>query len=778
MIAVLTLGIAGCTTVFSVLYQVLLKPLPYPDSDRLLVIHNRFPKSQVATTGVSGFDYAEISRHREVFTNAGVFYWNDLTLTGIGAAKHLDVVNVSASVFDVLGVKPEIGRTFNKQEDQRGAPGTAVLSDQLWRSSFNADPNAVGRIVYLDERPYTVVGVMPQTFQFPSRETQMWIPVALSSSEFTLQGGRLEKWLHMVVRLAPGLSLERADAVLQTVSTELGASYPRFYPAKAGWQFTFRPLAGEQTEKMRRWLYLAFGAVVSVLVIACINVSGLLLIRGAARSGEIAVRRALGASGSRIIRQMLSEAGIMAGVSCLLGVLFSVWAIHFVNLYGPIAQPTSFRPQIALFSLGLTIVSALMAGLLPAVLASRPSVEQMLKSGATRTSTRESGFRNVIVTAQIAFAVSLVFTATELNRSFLNLTRVPAGFLQQRVWTGALTLPSRTYKADQSWNTQFFEPLLKALNSLPGVERASASNALPFNPSGVWTEQFRRPDRPRIEPRPEAQIDIAFPGYFETLRIPILRGRTFTEKDRAGSTPAAVIDAELATRYFPGENPIGKLIASGGAVTPAKIIGVVGSVHNSDLGGPREPEVYYSGLQERVEAIYLVMRMKGDLDPTGAVRQAIAKINPDVALFDVQFLNERVASSLKLRRFFDVLLNGLAVAGLMLALIGFYASLAHSVELRRREIGIRAALGAMQSQLIWMVLVRAGGVVLGGLSFGAFAAVIAGQAIRTQLFGVKLTDSGTWTGVLSCILAASLLSAFFPALCAARVEPWVALRSE
>lgn len=577
-VVVLALGIGSSTAVFNVFYQVLLKTLPYSDAERLFFVHNSFPRNQVSTAGVSGFDYAAIRRQTELFADAGIFYWNDLTLTGRGNARHLNVINASASLFRALGIKPELGRTFSTREDQYGAPGTAVLSDRLWRSNFDADPKVLGRPIYLNGVPYTVVGVMPQRFEFPSRESEIWIPVALRPGNFTLEGGRLEKWLHMVAKLSPGVSLEKAKSGLQAISARLGADYPALYQSKDGWQFTLRQIADEQTENVRRWLYLAFGAVLSVLLIACINVSGLLLIRGHARRSEIAVRRAIGAPKSRIVLQILTETGVLVVLSCVPGVLLSAWIVHLVNVFGPLGQPIGVHIESLFFALGAIFVSTIVAGLIPALLAVRLPPERAWKSSATRTTTRDSGARYAIVAAQIAFAVSLVFTATQLNRSFLNLTRVPAGFERQHIWTGALTLPSHRYIANQSWNTSFFEPLLKRLRALPGVEAASGANAIPFNPSGTWTEEFRLPDGPKLDPRPQAQIDLAFPGYFETIGIPLLKGRTFTDRDRSGTPPVALVDEALARRYFPDEEPLGKLIASGGAATPATIIGIVGSV--------------------------------------------------------------------------------------------------------------------------------------------------------------------------------------------------------
>lgn len=778
VVLLLALGIGGSTAAFSVFYQVLLKPLPYPNPQRLFFVHNSFPKSQMPATGVSGFDYAEVSRHKDVFAAAGVFYWNDLTLTGVGVARHINVVNASSSVFNVLGVAPELGRTFTNAEDQRGAPGATVLSDSMWRNDFNADPHVLGRTIYLNDNPYTIIGVMPRSFQFPSRETQLWVPVALRPGDFTIQLGRIEKWLHMVARLAPGVSLDKAHTALRTISNQLAASYPSFYPIQNGWHFTVRQLADEQTQAVRRWLYLAFGAVFSVLLTACINVSGLLLIRASARNSEIAVRRAIGASKGRIVAQILTETSLLTFISCALGLVLAVWAVHLVNIYGPIKQPTTIHVETLLFAVALSFLCTVMAGLTPALLSAHLPVEQTLKSGGTRTATRGSGLRSVIVAAQLAFAVGLLFTAAQLSRSFLNLTHVPAGFNQDRVWTGAIELQGNHYRANQSWDTRFYEPLLRELKSVPGVQSASGSNAVPFNPNGVWLERVRLNARPDLNPSAEAQIGLAFPGYFDALGIPLQKGRTFTARDRAGSPPVAVIDEELARRYFPNLNPIGQRIGSGGEGTPATIVGVVGSVHNSDLGGPPVPEVYYPELQERTEDMYLVLRMNSDVDPTTAVRKAIAKLDPDIALYDVAWMSDRVAASLNLRRFVVLLLNGLALIGVLLATVGLYASIAHLVEMRQREIGIRIALGARQIQVTSMILTRATFIACSGVCGGVLAGLFVGQAERTQFFGVTLTDPETWIAVLGGILIASVLAAALPAWRASRVDPAVALRNE
>ncbi|MCU1259768.1 MAG: Permease, partial [Bryobacterales bacterium] len=367
-VLVLALGIGSSTAAFSVLYEALLRPLPYPDAQRLFRIHNALPKNQVAVAGVSAFDYAEIRERRDVFESAGIFYWNDLTLTGEGLARHIDAVNASATLFSVLGVKPLLGRTYSAEEDRYGAPRTVVLSEQLWRDAFGADPQIAGRSIHLSGMLYTVTGVMPRGFDFPSHATQLWIPVAFRPGAFTVQGGRTEKWLHMLARLAPRVSEQRAEAALGTIGDGLAASFPRLYPKNEGWHFVAKRLAEENTESIRRWLYLAFGAVFSVLLIACVNVSGLLLIRAVARNREVAVRMALGATRFRIVRQILTETAVLVSLACVLGLFCAVWGVHLINLYGPLPRPTPVQGWTLLFGFALALMSTVGAGLLPALL--------------------------------------------------------------------------------------------------------------------------------------------------------------------------------------------------------------------------------------------------------------------------------------------------------------------------------------------------------------------------------------------------------------------------
>ncbi len=779
-VTVLAIGIGSATAVFAVLYDALLKPLPYHDASALVFVHNEFPGSQLATTVTSGPDYTDLSTHHEIFSETAAYYFNDFTMTGAGAAQHVDAINASATLFPMLGVPPEIGRTFRPEEDRAGAGKVVVLSNAFWRSTFGADAKVIGRSIELDGAPYRVIGVMPVDFNFPYPASQMWVPLALRPADLA-PGERGDKWLQMIARVAPGLTPERANAALAGISHAYAAAYPDDYPEKTGWRFSCAPIVEWQTKAIRGWLLLLFGVVLCVLLIACINVSGLLLVRASARRGEWAVRAALGAGPARLVRQILAETSLLAVIGCAAGVLLALVLVKLSNQFGPIHR-TTIEPWTLSFAVGLCLVATFIAGVLPAASFSRMPLEQVLRSSGPRASASGSNWRRVLVTGQLAIAVALLFTATALGRSFVKLLNVAPGFSPEHVWTGSIQLPERGSTPPQFFG-RFFENLAARISALPGVESASGSNDLPFASSG-FTADLYFPGRPETAIHPAAFYYIALPGYIETMKIPVLEGRTFTAADGPNSLPVAVIDRTFAQKYFPHEDPIGKLVANNGhgftgsRDHPATIIGVVGSIANRDLARPLLPAIYVPMSQMPRSAMFLVARTKGDTDVTSGVRDTLRSIDSTVALFDVETMSSRIFDSVRLRRFVAWLLNGFALVGLLLAALGLYGALAHLVELRRREIAIRMALGASAGSVRSLVARASLSLAVMGFVPGVVLAAIAVRAARSFLFGISELDAWSAAATLLGVMALALAASWIPVMRAARTNALAALREE
>ena len=768
-VAVLAIGIGSATAVFAILYDAILKPLPYRDAGQLVYVHNEFPQSQLAETEASGPDYADLSTHRELFSETAAYYFNDFTMTGAGAAQHVDAVNASASLFPLLGIAPQLGRPFSPEEDRYGAGGVVILSDALWRSAFGADRNVVGRSIFLDGTSYRIIGVMPADFNFPYPATQMWIPLALQPSRFApdTRGG---KWLQMLARIAPGLTIARAGAILAMLSRDFAALYPTDYPAKAGWHFSIQPLVEQRTSGLRDWLLLAFGAVFCVLLIACINVSVLLLVRASVHRGEWAVRAALGASPGRLVRQILAEAGLLALIGCGAGIFLLLVLVKLSNQFGPIHR-TTIEPWTFLFCAGLCILATLLAGVLPAATFSRLPLEQELRASSPRTSGRESHWCRILVAGQIGIAIALLFTATTLSRSFVKLLDVSPGFSPEHVWTGSVQLPRPRYHSGSPPVRAFFQELVRRISALPGVESASAVNSLPFS-SGGATVEFDFPEQPKTPVRPSARVNVVLPGYFETMKIPLIEGRTFTEQDIGKSPSVDIVTKAFVKKYFPGKDPIGQLVSYDGT---NRIVGVVGDVLNRNLGERHQPEIYLTG---SYSGMFLVARTFNDAAITAGVRSALESMDKSVALFDVETMSERVQDSLRMRRFVAWLLNGFAFTGLFLAALGLYGTLAYLVELRRREIAIRMALGASANRVRSLIARHSLFIALGGIGPGAVLSFLAIRVTRSFLFDISPFDGWTVAATFLGFFALAFVASWIPVMRATRVDALLALRDE
>jgi predicted permease len=776
-VALLAIGIGATTAVFAVLYNVLLKPLPYRDASSIVFVHNDFA-SLLGHAGNSAPDYVALTAHREMFSETAAYFFNDFTMSsvsGSGYAEHVDAVNASASLFSMLGIAPELGRTILTEDDRYGAANVVVLSDTLWRNEFRADPSVVGRTIQLDSEPYEVIGVMPADFNFPYPATQMWVPLALGPNAFA-PGERGNKWLRMLARIPPGATLPQVNSLLASVGHQLAAEDPDSYPEKTGWHFSLEPMLAEQTKDVRQWLLLAFGAVACVLLIACTNVSGLLLVRATVRNREWAVRSALGASSARLVRQILTETALLVVIGCGAGVGLAIALVRLINTYGPV-HPTQIEPWSLAFAFGLCIVSTLAAGLLPAILSSRVSIEQALRAGSGRTTTGQSRWRGALVAGQIAIAIALLFTATSLGRSFTKLLEVSPGFSAERVWSASVGLPQKSYSTSAS-RAAFFRSLIDRIAGLPGVESASAAVALPFSYGGYTADMYIL-NHPEPKVRPAARVDIVLPHYFETLRIPLLKGRTFTAQDATDSQPVVVIGEEFARQYFPGEDPIGKLVANNCCHDKtAAIIGVVGDVATRELGSPPRPQVYWPELQLPNSAMLLVVREAGQTDVTSSVREILHQRDASVALFDVETMPARIADSVNLRRFVAWLLNTFAFVGLALAALGLYGTLAYFVQLRRREIAIRMAFGATARDVATLIARHSLLLALSGLVPGLALAAAAGFATRSFLVGIHSLDPWTVAFTAAGLLIIGVIASFSPIVQAARISTLATLREE
>lgn len=438
-VVVLGIGIGSSTAVFTVLYDAILKPLPYRSPEQLVAVSNEFPQSPSARTGTSGPDFIDLSARRDLFSETAAYFFNDFTMTGTAYAQHVDAVNVSASIFPLLGISARLGRTYTREEELARAR-VAVLSDGLWRATFGGDPHVIGRQIALDHTTYEIVGVMPAVFEFPYPATQMWVPLSLSAARLAPRE-RGRRWLQMVARLPPSLTPARANATLIEVSHAFATQFPDVYPERAGWHFSCRPIAAQQTDRLRSWVSLAFGAVLCVLLIACINASGLLLVQATARQREWAVRASLGAAPARLFRQMLTETALLALAGCIVAIAFAIVAVRLIDAFGPIRA--TIGPWTYVFASAVAVASTVLAGISPGAALVRLPLDPSLKAGDRRISTGRSGLRNVLVAGQIALAIALLFMAVALTRSFIKLLDVPLGFSTERMWTAEIQLPDR-----------------------------------------------------------------------------------------------------------------------------------------------------------------------------------------------------------------------------------------------------------------------------------------------------------------------------------------------
>jgi putative ABC transport system permease protein len=785
LVALLTLalGIGANTAIFSVVNAVILQPLPYKDPQQIVSIHHL---SEGRRTSMSGPNFIDVAKAATTLQDAAAYTRTRTILTGQGEPVRLAGASVSASLFDLLGVQPVLGRTFRADENEPGKTHVALLAHDLWQQRFGGDQAVVGRHITLDGVSYEVVGVMPATFSFPAGRA-MWTPLEYTD-DFTIKQ-RGAWYLTAVGRVRPDATPEQARAEIETIGAQLARQYPDM---NEGVGISAIPLQDAMVGDLRTAFWILLGAVGFVLLIACVNVANLLLARAASRESEIAVRTALGANRGRLVRQLMTESLLLGLGGGALGLLMAVWGVEALLALEPQGIPrldeVGVDPLVIAFTAGLSVITGLLFGIVPALQSTRGAIASSLKEAGRGALTSRGGarMRTTLVVVEVALAVTLLTGAGLLIRSFSRLASVDPGFEVKPALTFELSLPDTRYEKVET-QVAFFDQLLPRLAALPGVRTAAGVMSLPLSGSS-FVLTFEVAGRPPIPPaqRPAMQVRIATPGYFDTIGIPLVRGRLFTADDRLNTPQVALITQAAARQYFPGEDPVGKKITLGWGRDGSKqraggeVVGIIGDVKDAALDEPDPPQIYLPYAQWPVQSMSLVLEAAVPPETIAeAARHEVYALDSSLPVGNVRTLDQLVARSISQPRFYMTLLTVFAVVALALAAIGIFGVLSYAVAQRTREIGIRMALGAHQGTVVRLVVREAMIMAIAGVVCGLLAALALARAIVSRLlFETSPHDPTTFVAVAAVLGAVALLAAYLPARRATRVDPIVALRAE
>ena len=786
-LVVLTVGIGANVAIFSVVNTVLLRPLPYHDPGRLVMLWESLPGIGYGQLGTSSGEYLDYRGRNRVFSGIAGYKNDTANLTGSGQPEHIHITEATANLFSVLGVQPRIGRTYTAEEDRPGAGKVAVLSYGLWKRRFGADRNILGRVVDLDGQPYTVLGVMPASFQFPfstlpySEQAELWVPVAFTPDEIA---DRVREFGTFTVgRLKPGVSLQQAQEDVTRVAAEFQKQYPQVYSGNIYVKPAVSSLAADIVGKVRPMLLVLLGAVGFVLLIACANLANLLLARATGRAREMAVRAALGASHTRLLRQFLTESLLLAGAGGTLGLFAAFWLVRVLVAFGPEQVPrlldVTIDPAVLAFAVVISVLTGILFGIAPAWRASGGELQPALKEASARagTSREKLRLRNGLVVLETACSLLLLVGAGLLVNSFIRVLRVPPGFNPNGVLIARTQFDDTRYPKAELCGVAEKE-IIARLRRLPGVESAGFVTNLPLaDPRGIG---FRIEGGPANEFH-NADNALVSEDYFQAMGIPLLRGRGFREQDTASTPLVAVINQTLARTYFSGTDPIGKRLLWGDRA-PFTIVGIAGDVKFSALDADVAPMIYMSNFQVSSgvsrHAVFVVRTSGDPASLASAASGTIWSVDKDLPVFGVTTMNEVLAASVAQRRFSMSLLGGFAVLALLMAAIGLYGVLSYSVSQRMHEMGLRMALGASARDLMRLVVGQGMRVVLAGIGAGLLASLGATRLLSGMLFGVSPLDPFTFVTVAGVLAASALLASIVPARRATRVDPIVALRYE
>jgi putative ABC transport system permease protein len=785
-VAVVTLGLAigANTAIFSVVNAVLLRPLPYPHSEQLVRVFGSQP--QLALAPSSPANFLEWKDENQVFERIGTYVGQGFNLLGGDKPERVIGARVSADLLQLMGVQAALGRLFTNDEDQEGRGQVVILSHDFWRSRFGGDANTVRQTITLNDQSYTVIGVMPAGFAFPSTRTQAWVPIAFNAAE---RKTRDTNFIDVVARLKPGVSIEQARANMNAVARSQAERYPK---TNTGVGVKVVSLREHIVGDVRPMLVVLLGAVAFVLLIACANVANLLLARAATRQREMAIRGALGASRSRVVRLLLTESVLLAVVGGAVGLLLAIWSLDLLVSLKPANLPRlaeiGVNRTVFLFTLTVSVVTGLLFGVAPALQVSKMDLNEGLKESSRggTDSPRRHRVRALLVVSEVALSLVLLVGAGLMIRSFSRLLAVDPGFKADHVLTAFVSLPVSKYPKREE-QTAFFDRLLERLRNAPGVSAAGLVTDIPLY--GGSSTGFDVEGHPEAAPgtRPMTEYRLINSDYFAAMGMKLVKGRAFSRYDNEAAPSVVIINETMAARYFAGEDPIGRrLYLSGDPKDLREIVGVVGDVRNYGVDAEVKPEVYVPFLQSApnylsgvVSAMTIVVRSA--IEPTAlaaALREQVQALDKDQPVSEIRTMEWYLADSMAQRRFNMFLLGAFAGLALVLAAVGIYGVIAYTVTQRTHEMGIRIALGAKGGDILRLVFGNAMTTTLIGIALGLGAAFPLTRLLRSLLYQVSPTDPVVFAAIPLLLLSVAVIATYLPARRATRVDPIQALRTE
>jgi len=793
-VATLALGIGANTAIFSVVNAVLLRPLAYRDPAQLVALRGVVEVRGLNDVRNSAPEYQDFRSEIPALTDVAAAWPISINLTALGDPERIQAAVVSSNYFQVLGTAPALGRNFTADDDQGRIGYVVIISWDLFQQRFGGDRSVIGKTVRLDDDPMTIIGVMPPGFRHPlengASPMEVWCPVELGNTDPQFIGDRRARVFEVIGRLKPGATVTEAQAQLDALSTRLESRYPDVYPPALGWRAAALPLSERVVGDVRPALLVLLGAVAFVLLIGCANVANLMLARATGRAREIAIRTALGGDRLRLVRQLLTESLLLAALGGALGLLVAVWGTSALGrlaaLYLPRAREIAIDGPVLAFTVVLILVTGIAFGLFPALQASRPDLQDVLKDSAKGSAGGgRTRMRAVLVVAEVAVALVLLAGAGLLLRSFQRLVAVDPGFDPERLLTMQVWLPVPNDNAKGRYFTQeqrvgFYDRAVAAVRQVPGVTAAALVSRLPY--SGRNDARFKIEGRPVSDAQllPSAEVRLVSPDYFRTMAIPVLQGETMPDGVDSLSSTYAMVNRTLAEREWKGQSPIGQRIQLVGFGGPtATIVGVVNDVRQGAPDQPPLPEFYLSYRLVAGQEMSLVVRTAGDPDALAdRVVRSIRSVDPTQPVFGVKSMARLLANAEAERRFSLLLLSLFAAIALLLSSLGIYGVMAYSTSQRRHEIGIRMALGAATPDVLRLVLQQGMRLVLLGLAIGLFGAWALSRVLAGQLYGISARDPFTYAAVALLLGTVAFAATWLPARRATRVDPMISLRSE